>query len=304
MINKIVFTLCLVLGTFLGHSQSISLSDFEGKHKDVAVVHFNEDGKVGILKKNRVLLSYKYDDAFTLNDKLIVLKKEEKWYIFSTKTEKFINHQNIIDVSIFDTYHMTFKGENGLWGLLDTLGTVQIEPICEQISVLDDLSEMSSFQKENLWGLLNKDGVEVVVPQYEEILFSTLAPLMSVKLDGKSGVIDTTGKIVIPLVYDDVTGMSSDLVAIRQNNKWGFVNHKNEVKIPIIYEDCGGFNLGLAPVKNGEKWGYIDKNNTLKIPYLFNYASFFSATGKAEVHNGKKWIFIDTTGKCVAECDD
>jgi hypothetical protein len=51
--------------------------------------------------------------------------------------------------------------------------------------------------------------------------------LAHVGKNGKHGFIDQSGKIVIPLAYDNISyGFSEGLAAVKKNDKWGISTNK------------------------------------------------------------------------------
>ena len=52
---------------------------------------------------------------------------------------------------------------------------------------------------------------------------------------GKWGFANTTGKITIPCIYDEVSFFSGDnLSKVRKAEKYGYINRSGEVVIPIV----------------------------------------------------------------------
>lgn len=97
-----------------------------------------------------------------------------------------------------------------------------------------------------------------------------------VKLDGKWGIIDKSGNVVIPCKYDnEYLSFNEDLAAVELDGKWGFIDKSGKLVIPCKYEYAGGFSDGLALVKLDGKWGFIDKSDKLVIPCKYEEASFF-----------------------------
>ena len=62
--------------------------------------------------------------------------------------------------------------------------------------------------------------------------------LASVKRYGKYGFIDQTGKVVIPLKYDDALYFNEGLASVKRNGKWGFIDKDGKVMIPLKYDDA------------------------------------------------------------------
>ncbi|MBE6336467.1 MAG: SEL1-like repeat protein [Lentimicrobiaceae bacterium] len=71
--------------------------------------------------------------------------------------------------------------------------------------------------------------------------------LQIVGLRNKYGFVDTTGKVVIPIKFDDVDGGSpkkeynnnwsgDGLMSVCINSKWGYINGNGKVVVPIVYD--------------------------------------------------------------------
>ena len=75
----------------------------------------------------------------------------------------------------------------------------------------------------------------------------------------KSGFVDKTGKVVIPLIYDGAWWFSEGLAEVDKNGKRGFIDKTGKVAIPLIYDDAYHFNNGEAEVGVDDERFYIDK---------------------------------------------
>lgn len=105
--------------------------------------------------------------------------------------------------------------------------------------------------------------------QYEKVLdFNEgLAPVTK---NGKSGFIDTTGAIVIPLQYDYTWHFSKSLLAVDIEDMMGLINKFGQVVIPLEYDNIGMFEASLAPAKKDGLWGFIDTENKNVIPFKYD----------------------------------
>ena len=124
----------------------------------------------------------------------------------------------------------------------------------------------------------------------------------------KYGFQDASGKMVIPLQFDDARDFHEGLAAVRigdwSNAKWGYIDKKGTTVIDFKFNDARDFSSGLAAVQDGEKWGYIDKTGKMVIQPQFDEAGEFSGN-IASVNIGGwvdgKWGCIDKTGKMVIQ---
>lgn len=153
------------------------------------------------------------------------------------------------------------------------------------------------------------------------------------RINRKYGFIDTYGKVVTPLKYDEAKSFSDDMAMVRIQDRWGFINKAGqEVIAPkytyvesfsdgvtrvridsdIVYMDksgkevlrskynhSGSFHEGLAKVRFNGQVGFMDKSGEIVIPFAkYSLVGDFSE-GLAYVRKGKKYGFIDKTGKLV-----
>ena len=140
---------------------------------------------------------------------------------------------------------------------------------------------------------------EIVIPLKYDDAYDFREGLVVVKLNGKWGFIDKTGKEITPLKYDDVRvyGMNEGMVAVEFNDRYGYIDHTGKEITPIKYYAVDSFVEGLAGVAlNG--CGFIDKTGKEVIPLKYDSVGCFTE-GLAKVKLNNKWGYIDKTGKEV-----
>ncbi len=121
-----------------------------------------------------------------------------------------------------------------------------------------------------------------------------------VKIDGKWGLIDKSGKEVVKPKYDEAGNFSEDLAWVKLNEKYGFIDNSGKEVIKPKYDGAGNFSEGLAGVKIDGKWGFIDKIGKEVVKPKYDWGESFRA-GLAKVKLDGKWGFIDKTGKEVVK---
>jgi hypothetical protein len=75
-----------------------------------------------------------------------------------------------------------------------------------------------------------------------------------INLKGEKLSTEITDYKLIGLLGFDVKGFSNGLVAINQGKKWGFMNTNGKILIPVKFDDVTEFIDGYAVAKNGEKY--------------------------------------------------
>lgn len=84
--------------------------------------------------------------------------------------------------------------------------------------------------------------------------------LKAVIRDDKYGFIDSTGREVIPCIYDDANRFSEGLVAVKLDGKWGFIDEAGNTVISFKYDSALVFENGKARVRLAGREFYIDKH--------------------------------------------
>jgi len=191
----------------------------------------------------------------------------------------------------------------------------------------DYVSEFS-----NGYGLLIKDGANILVNDKLELIYST-AEYEVVSLyknviciksydNTKYGLIDNDGNIIVQPQFDAPIVYNDDLAIVEHEGKVGYISLQGELAVDYFYEWGCPFNEGLAAVGIDEQFWFIDKKGGVKSgPYNFlnseafvyniaymqysdGYTAFFEITNKGANTNysGKGyWGYLDGEGKIVIE---
>lgn len=135
------------------------------------------------------------------------------------------------------------------------------------------------------------------------------------KSGGKWGVINGTGKVVIPIRYDkvalsladekhraeDLEGEDRDhFIEVSQGSLRGFYNREGKQIVPLSYKARSAWNEGfLAVQEDNKKIGFYKDDGTRIAPFVYDEVSDFE-NGHAIVKKGSRYGYIDRSGKEVA----
>ncbi len=138
-----------------------------------------------------------------------------------------------------------------------------------------------------LYGLKDAKGKTLIPCKYKIIWSFNEFGLAQVRnARNEEGFVDSTGKEVIEVKYQNFGRFTEGLIAARFNNKQGFLNSKGETVIPFIYDHAFWFAEGLSRVSKKidgvYHFGYIDKAGNEVIPLKYANANDFK-DGIAEV---------------------
>jgi len=111
------------------------------------------------------------------------------------------------------------------------------------------------------------------------------------RINNKYGLLDyTKNKTIIPPLYDDIHAIrpfSSNLFGFKQDGKYGVMNQKGKILIKPVFDDVGDcFSNNLLKVEKDDKWGFVDEKGKFVINPTFSFVSDFG-NGKAMFCNSK-----------------
>ena len=132
------------------------------------------------------------------------------------------------------------------------------------------------------------------------------------RLNGKYGIVNSEGKQIQPMGFDELRkdvsdpsskelpdmGSARDL-HVRIGDKWGILTAYGEQLAEVRFDSVGVFHDGLAVVKAAERYGYIDRSGAIVIPIQWMAAYDFSEGLAALRVDKKHFQFINTAGTVV-----
>lgn len=152
---------------------------------------------------------------------------------------------------------------------------------------------MAAVKVGDKWGFIDKNGQNVIPAIYDVVgYFSEGLAWFNVGattdstgyrtyddilyLDGKWGLIDKSGNVIVPAKYDAVFDFEHGYARVNvgfefaqtaggrlslvSRGKWGFIDKTGNEVIPVKYSHSADFKNGFAQVTLDEKIFYIDKD--------------------------------------------
>lgn len=223
--------------------QSQALLNKQGK----VIASLKGFDQVGIWKLSEGLL------PVSKNGKIGYLNTQGK-LVVPTVYDSVGDEDNKYDESwanLVDSGRITVK-KNGKFGVIDTNNKV-IVPF-NKYSHIDGFFDGRAVvfsAKSQKYGVIDPSGKQVVAPIYDNV-YGTIAGdegysegLLAVQKGKKWGFITKTGKVAIPIVYDEVRPFSEGLAGVLKGKNWVFVNGAHKVVIPFRYADDNVQRLGV-----------------------------------------------------------
>lgn len=322
----LMLSICLTSCSFFNSGKQLKLIPYIQKGK---YGYFNLEGKI--------VINPQFEFATTFREGLALVKttgENGKWgYI--DEDGKFVINASYKDATVFQEGTAWVVNENSAPTAIDKDGEVKfILKDAEQVRLFSDglAAYSKSDSTSTLWGFVDKDGKQIINPQFYEVKNFIDGKCAVKNKEGKWGYINKTGKIVINYQFDEAEKFNDGSAIVFLDEKAGVIDEAGKYVINpqfqsissdkdkyLVYQDekagwCdseGKFiinpqfdyasnfqDFDLACVKSGDKYGYINKDGKIMINPQFDDASqFFNDV--AIVKSGEKYGLIDSEGKYI-----
>lgn len=200
--------------------------------------------------------------------------------------------------------------------------------------VLAQTSSLIPVQKNEKWGFADDKGNIVIACEYEQVNpfknglaivcnnCITVHPygkdVATSYRDCKQGVINTQGKLIIPIEYGNIGDFNEKGIAKAyrdgkgyHNGKVGYLDKKGKEIMPFIYTEEMFFRVGdFSILSLGEKIGLLSKEGKIVIPVRYDeikatnhyyYHRDIPAWAVIQIRLANKWGFYNTLNDMLVE---
>lgn len=263
------------------------------KYEDVGdfsqgLARFQMEGKWGYLNaQGFIQIPPKYDLAEDFECGTAKVYKEGK----STFIDKNGQFQVLREWSLFSDYSARINKveEDGKYGLVDKNGIVVLAP---DYQFEFPYWYYTKVEKDGKWGFFNYNGQMVIYPIYEDAGDFSAEGFMPVKLNGQWGIIDTAGKVIVPLKYDSIAYHSFLPIEAWKGSTRFLIDQEGQISMQV---DKNVFNE-ITQLEAPDTLGVYDPQLTAS---AFDVNHFEKWVTKEE-QNGL-WGLIDMTGHWVVK---
>ncbi len=163
--------------------------------------------------------------------------------------------------------------------------------------------KVQDIQKRN--GLLNVEGklivpfdLEALTINYRRDNFIVFTQYVEVP-NGKmqcSGLIDSTGKLLLPAVYWEIGTFYNKITTVKKDNKWGLINRSGELLCPIIYDSFGQLHRNFIEVTINGKLGLLNLSGKVILEPNYTYLVWYDSLIHYGNENNEFFILDYKTG--------
>jgi hypothetical protein len=204
--------------------------------------------------------------------------------------------------------------ENGLYGYIDSTGTVIIPP---KYKGAGEFSEGLAPVRENgYYGYIDETGKYAIAPQYDyaERIINGLGVIYKKR---KAGILKKNGTILLPFKFQNIEILDNGMAVVTtETNMKGLINRNGNLIIDTSHFKISEFNDGIATAlkENVKKWqdnaGAFDSTGKIVVPFgKYNRIGPFR-NGYAKVRwtenneTNSFWGYVNKKGEIVFTMND
>lgn len=231
---------------------------------DNELIIINKDSKKGVfntlLKKE--VVSCQYNEISIDSKQNIKVQRDNLWGVFDKTGKEIISCKYTNELN-FDR-NIAVGQISGKYELIDNKGVVLVSATNEAIRVFNN--ELYWINKNDKWELYKSNGKKVKTAQYDNIAeYSDSDDFFVVSIENLEGVLDKKGKEIISCKYENIEPTQNYIVA-EKNKLKGVLDKKGKEIIPFKYDFIKEINQNLFKVEKGSQYGIIDKTGKEIIP--------------------------------------
>lgn len=289
-----------------------------------------KNGQAGLLKNNKEILNYEYEDIqYNVLGSIFVTKRNGKYGAVNLEGTTVL----------YPEYDNVYTGGMYLNALKDKdififdLNGNKIETNEVSKTKTENANYYITIDKNNKYKVVDSKDNIIIDKDYTYIEYLP-GDYFIVERDSKSGIIDSNGKSVIELKYDSISRINeTDILQMEKDKNIALYNLnmkeivsmdnaivkevKDEKAYILLYSDTDFKYLDkngniltsqnlfennplFAKNING-KWGFVDKDGNLKVQNDYELVTDFNKYGFAGIKKDGKWGSINQNGEIVQE---
>lgn len=241
-----------------------------------------KQGEMGLFDKTgKVIIPCEYDEITDRTFDFLVKKQEKTGVIDETGKVIVPCAYDEIKTHFVNKRKIFIVRSSNLYGCFDAESGKELLA-CEYTDIDLEQGILKTYELEGRVDLTNWN---IILPvNYQEIVY--FDKKYKVKYHDKYGILDITGKEIIPCVYDRIEKSSTEkYYYVSLNNKMGVISNTGKEIVPCLYAEITIFD---------------DERNLIEV-YEYN-KEISKNISRLEFYNNAKYGKYDLTGKVILPC--
>ncbi|MBL7789499.1 MAG: WG repeat-containing protein [Chitinophagales bacterium] len=209
--------------------------------------------------------SLNFCEPFRFFNNYLRIQRNGYSYVFDTNGLLVVRFKGNIHQDILANKFWGQLNWNSRWGMYDFKNQLLIDSVYDYVSFYDKTKNRIVVGKNKKRGMIDTSGRIIVPFIYSHLLNFHEGLAEAAFNDSSCGFIDTSNKIVIPFDYCiNYSLFNEGLAEVKKRNSgvynYGYINRKNEIVIPLIY--TSEYDVSYIQDNIGELWvhEYLSKS--------------------------------------------
>lgn len=235
----------------------------------IIALNNNKFGAIDSLNNEIIPFKFKNIQYADDNGNYYLAKQSELYAVYNNKGLP-ITDLKFSDISFFKNNYATVTLPNNSGTIIDTKGNFLFPPIINHnLQFLSETYFKIINNKTKLVGLIDTTGKILVPCNYEDINYANRTVV--VKKNNKYGLRSINDTEITPLVYDYII-IQSGIFQTKQNHLYGAITSSGETILPTIYNIVLFINDDKYIItKKDEKFGVFSRTGNNIIPLEYNF---------------------------------
>lgn len=241
-----------------------------------------------------------FQNAFPYKNKFIRIQKNDLFGILNTSLKEIIP----IEYSSlkFAEEYLIAENKNG-FGIIDTANTVLIE---FEYTEIKHLGAFYTIEKNNEIKILNKNLLPLTTMIYNKVEIPAYKQSLVVTQNNLEGVIDYNGDELLPIKYEEIIYHTLDFngYIAKLNNKYGLYDEAGIKVLDHKYDILRNINGKMFRSDQNGKKGIVSSKGDVIVPNLYDKIEFISLNNSFEIHLhlNNELIVLNSEFECLKNC--
>lgn len=195
----------------------------------------------------------------------------------------------------------------GLWGLIHTSNKLVTAAEFAELRPGEGsflvAKKKSTLSQRALFGIINTSGKTVIPFLYDGLQLSNMRAIVISRSGTRfhSGLLDFSNEVLIPLEYQRIYSLGSLRFAVENfDNKTAIFSDDGSQVTGFLIDSISAFRNNFAVVYQNQRQGLIDRNGQVVVKPLYGELRFTKA-GAIEARNMDCWSFLDAENHLMGQ---
>ncbi|MFY8021543.1 MAG: WG repeat-containing protein, partial [Bacteroidia bacterium] len=169
---------------------------------------------------------------------------------------------------------------------------------------LEKVDSNRILAKSDQWGIIDNTGKEIMPFEYGSI-YQKSTQLLALSKQGRTAIMNREFKLILPYTFGYIGRMIGDYFVAQNGNYYGFYHQSGKEIFPWVYHEINyNENLSILLLRKDSKWALADTSGKLLSSFIFDEIRMAKKPNQYNeqiiaIRINKLWGFLSKTGKLI-----